>query len=381
MKNFVCVLLTALLVLLAACPALAEEAGAFDYDAQLDALGKDELMQQVPEDARELMEETGVYDLSVGNLLGLSPRGFFGTLWRMFVEQLRLPLTVLSTVLGIIVLCALFGGMQTVAAQSSLSPLVSTVTALCILTAISAPILDCIVDTARAIQQASTFMLTFIPVFAAAMTAAGQAVSGLTYNAFLFATCQIVAQVVSRTLIPLMGIYLALCITGSVVPELNIRSATAAIKSVVGWALGFILTVFVGMLSVQTMVAGSADSVGTRTAKFLIGSFVPVVGGALSDAYSAAQGCLRLIKTSVGAYGILVAALTFLPILLQVVCWYLITNLGTIAGDILGVGKVSDILKSCSSVLAILLAVIFCYMLLIIVSTTIVMVVGLGGGG
>jgi len=85
-KNFVCVLLTALLVLLAACPALAEEAGAFDYDAQLDALGKDELMQQVPEDARELMEETGVYDLSVGNLLGLSPRGFFGScggcLWK-----------------------------------------------------------------------------------------------------------------------------------------------------------------------------------------------------------------------------------------------------------------------------------------------------------
>jgi len=384
MKRIVCGVLAAFWMFAMILPASAsvspeELPEAFDIDEQLDALGKKELMQQVPEDARELMEETGQYDLSVENLLNLSPRGFFGALWTMFLQQLKKPLVILSSVLGVIVLCSLLGGLQTTDGENTLSPVFSTVSVLCILTAISAPILDCIVDTAKAIQQASIFMLSFIPMFAAALTASGQPITGATYNVFLFATCQVVSQVVSRTLIPLMGVYLAFCIVSPMAPNLNISSAASTIKSLVSWALGLIVTIFVGLLSVQTMVAQSADSVSVRTTKFLIGSFVPVVGSALSEAYTAAQGCLRLLKTSLGAYGILVAVMTFLPILLQTVIWYLITNVAVIGSDILGVSKVSMILKSCGSVLAVLLAIILCYALLIIVSTTVVILTGMGG--
>lgn len=351
-----------------------------DLQEQLEALGADELKDEVPEGAKELMEETGIYDIDPENLLSLTPGKFFPAIWRLFLKQLRQPLVVLGGVLGVVLLCALLGGMREASGQGALEPVFNTVSVLCILASVSVPILDCIMETSKAIQQASLFMLSFIPIFSAAILASGQPVTGATYNLFLFGTCQVVSQVVSLTLIPLMGVYLAFCIAGQIAPDLNIGSAASAIKSAVSWVLGFILTIFVGLLSIQTMVAQSADSVTTRTAKFLIGSFVPVVGGALSDAYSAAQGCLRLMKTSLGAYGIIVAALTFLPILLQTVVWYFVTHISGVASDILGVKKLSALLKSCGSVLGVLIAIIFCYALLIIVSTTVVLVTGLGGG-
>jgi stage III sporulation protein AE len=123
------------------------------------------------------------------------------------------------------------------------------------------------------------------------------------------------------------------------------------------------------------MVSGSADGVTARAARFLIGSFVPVVGGALSETVSAARGCLRLIKTSVGAYGILAAAFVFLPVLLRVFCWYFVTGASAIAGDLLGAGTVASLMRSCSSALGILIAVVLCFALLIIVSTTVLLVV------
>jgi stage III sporulation protein AE len=125
------------------------------------------------------------------------------------------------------------------------------------------------------------------------------------------------------------------------------------------------------------MVSVSADSVSVKAAKFMLGSFVPVVGTALSDAYSAAQGCLRLIKTTVGAYGILVAAFTFLPALLRVLLWQLLARAAIVAGDILGAGRVSALLRACSSVLGILAAIIMCFALFIIVSTAVVMSAGM----
>jgi len=352
---------------------------AFDMEEQMEALGGDALEKQVPQGAQKLMQEAGISDLSADSLLELSPRNFFRVIWNVFLEQAKRPFAVLTAVIGIVVLCALVGGLHTATGEGAVEPVFAVVSILCVLSAITAPILDCIVETSQAIRQASLFMLSFVPMFAAALTAAGQPATGATYNIFLFGVCQGVAQVVSGTLIPLMGIYLALCVVAPLTPGIDISSATGTIKSVVSWALGLILTVFVGMLSVQTMVAQSADSVGARTAKFLIGSFVPVVGGALSEAYTAARGCMVLLKTSLGAYGIIVAAMTFLPIMLQTILLYLITNLAVMASDILGVPKLSAILKSCGSVLGILIAIIFCYILLIIVSTAVVMVTGLGG--
>ena len=75
------------------------------------------------------------------------------------------------------------------------------------------------------------------------------------------------------------------------------------------------------------MVASGSDTVASKAAKFLIGSVVPVVGGALSDAFGATQGYLRLLKATVGVFGILIALMTFLPVFLQTVLWYFTVNL------------------------------------------------------
>jgi stage III sporulation protein AE len=355
-----------------------DESAAFDLDAQLDALGRDELLRNTPQGARRLMREAGADKLSAAEMLKLSPGDFFGAVWRMFLDELQKPLRTLAAVVGMIVLVSLVGALKTAESEDTISRTFTLVAILCVVTAVMAPIIECITATARLIEDAALFMLTYIPIFSAAVAAAGAPATGATYNMFLFATCQVVSQVLANTLVPLMGVYLALCVAGSLVPELNIASATAAVKTIVSWSLGFVLTLFAALLSVQTMVSVSADSVTVRAAKFVVGSFVPVVGAALSEAYSAAQGCLRLIKTTVGAYGILAAAFTFLPVLVRVLMWQLVARAAVVAGDILGAPRVSALLRACSSALAILTAVILCFALFIIVSTAIVMAAGAG---
>jgi stage III sporulation protein AE len=180
-------------------------------------------------------------------------------------------------------------------------------------------------------------------------------------------------------LIPLLGVYLAVSVAGALVPELAIGSAARSVQSIVSWSLGLTVTAFVGLLSMQSLVSGSADGIASRSAKFLLGSFVPVVGRPLSEAVTAAQGCLRLIKTSVGVYGILAAAFAFLPVLLRALCWYLVAGVSAMAGEILGVRPVSSVMKSCQSAIGILVAVILSFALLVIVSTAVVLVTAGGG--
>jgi len=354
------------------------EGGTGLVEEQLDALGRNDLMGWVPWEARQYMESAELYDMSLDTLMQLTPGRFFPALWQMVLSALGRPLRTLSAMIAIILLCALLETLRTAAWENTISSVFQTVSVLCILTFIAHPILDLIMDTTNTIRETAGFMIGFIPLFSAALVSAGQPVTGATYSLFLMGACQLVAQVVAQTLIPLMSLYLAICICGAFVPDLNIVQAAGGIKTAVSWALGLLLTLFVALLSIQTMLSSGADGVSVRATKFLIGNLVPMVGSVLSDGYMAAQGYLRLLKTTVGVYGIVVAAFILLPTLIRVTIWYLITKLVATIGEIAGAGKVATILHSCSNVLGVLISAILCFALLFIVSTGIVMSAGMG---
>ncbi len=352
--------------------------GDYDLSRELDAVGADELLGELPDDAQDLMERTGLHGIDYKELLALSPEAFFREIWGLVKERIRLPLTVFGAVLGTVLLCAMLDGLKTSLWEGTLSTVFAAVAVVCVAASIVSPIIDCITTTAAAIRDYSNFVLAFIPIFSSIVTVGGQAVTATTHTAFLFMACQVVSQVVAGIFVPLMGVYLAFCVVGNLAPGVDVSAVAGAIKSAVSWALGLLLTLFVGLLSLQTMVASGSDTVASKAAKFLIGSFVPVVGGALSDAFVATQGYLRLLKATVGVFGILIALMTFLPVFLQTVLWYFTVNLAGAVSEMLGVKPVASILKSSSATLGILIAVILCFALLIVISTSLVMMVSTG---
>lgn len=347
-------------------------------EEQLEALGADELMGHVPWEARQYLEAAQLYDLSFESLIQLTPGRFFSAVWQMFTYALIAPLRTLGIMLAVVLLCALLETLRAAAWENTISAVFQTVSVLSILTFIARPIFDLIVNTRDTIQEAALFMIGFIPMFSAALIGAGRPATGATYSLFLMGASQMVAQLVAGTLIPLMSIYLAICISGAFLPDLNIVQAAGGIKSAVNWTMGLILTVFFALLSLQGLLTGGADGLTVRATRFIIGNFVPVVGSILSDGYMAAQGYLRLLKTTVGVYGILVAMFIFLPIIIRVGVWYLIAQLVAMASDIVGAGHIATILRSCSNVLALLLSAIICFALLFIISTGIILSTGMG---
>lgn len=351
----------------------------FDMQKHLEAAGADELPGQLPEDARALMERTGTDTFDIGRLLSLTPEAFFGEIWALVRERIRQPMRIFGVLLGTVLLCALLESLKTAMWDSSLTSVFSAVSVVCVASAITAPIVDCITSTAAAIDECARFITAFIPVFSSVVTVGGQPATASAYTALLFMACQMVSRLVAGVFVPLMGIYLAFCIAGNLAPGVNINAAAQAIKQVVNWALGLLLTLFVSLLSLQTFVASSGDAVLGKAAKFLLGSFVPVVGSALGDAFSATQGYMRLLKTSVGAFGILAALMTFLPIFLQTVIWYLTVCAAAAVSEMLGIRQTAEILKSSSATLGLLMGVILCFALLIIVSTSMVLL-ATGGG-
>ena len=350
----------------------------YDLAGQLEGIGADQLLDQLPSDAEMVLEDLNLKEIGVANLLKLTPEEFFQVVWTIGKNEMKKPLATLASVLAIVLLSALLEGLKRAMGETTLTPIFHLVTVLCLSAAISRPIIDCIQATADSVREYSLFLLSFTPIFTGVVTAAGQPMTAISYHTFLFWACQIMAQFTVNVLVPLLGIYLAFCMIGSTMPDIQIMPLAGIVKSVITWSLGFMLSIFIGLMSIQSIVANAGDSAATKTAKFLIGSFVPVVGSALSDAFIASQGCIKLLKTSLGGFGILAAGATFLPILLRTSIWYVTINLASAIGEVLGVKQAAVLLKSTSAALAILISVILCFLLMVIISTTILLLLGVG---
>lgn len=346
---------------------------------QLEAAGMDALQQQLPDGAQQLMSDIALSKLDIGRLLSLSPRDFVQMLWQLLTSSLRRPLSAFGMIAGALILCALAQMLGDGLPAGGLSTVYAVVSALCVVAAIAGPVSECILEGAQAIRDCSTFMLSFIPVFTSVLTVSGAPVTAGTYQLLLFSACQLVAGFASSVLVPLMGIYTGLCVAGSVGEGAGILPLAKGIRSFVTWGLTLAMTAYAGLLSMQTLVSTGADNAMLKAGKFLVGSFVPIVGGAISDALGAAQGAMKLLKTAIGAFGILVGALSFFPVIVKVLLWRLALGCSGLLCGILAMPRLRGLLEACASCLSTMLAMLFSFMLLIIVSLLILL--SFSGGG
>ena len=183
-------------------------------------------------------------------------------------------------------------------------------------------------------------------------------------------------QVASRLLVPLLNIFLALSVTASVSPRLNLTGICDMFSKVIKWILGFIMSVFVGLLAIQSIIGTAADTAGTKAVKFVISSFVPIVGGALSDALNTVQSCVKLLKSGVGAFGIIAAGCVFIPILIQCLLWLAALQVCAAVGDVFELKQTTSLLRASGKVISTIISILLCCMTVLIVSTVLMLMIG-----
>ena len=355
-------------------------AGILDPAAELEEYlaGEDmaEVNDAIPPDAAELMENEGITSFS--QLISMPAEELWSLFLGMVKEQVKSPLRVLLSLVGAVLLGALVKGIGS-SLGGGVHQVFGVIMTAFVISLIIRPVMDCILSLQTVFADFSLFLAVYIPVFAGIMTTAGQPMTGALYNVMLFGACQGVSSLLQAAFVPVISCYLSLAIVTEVIPQMGLRDIVSGFKKLITWGLGLTMTIFVGLLSLQSAIAGGGDNVAVKTTKFMLSSLIPGVGGSLSELFMAAQGCVQLVKSTVGAAGIAIAVLTFLPVLLRIALWQAVTAAGSIMGEMLGADAIARLLKSVGSALSVMLAITLYYAMLFIVSTSLMILAFKGG--
>ena len=338
------------------------------YSELYEQSGASSLQNALPEDVKELLYQNGI-DLSSPDWVNeFSAQSVFTHIIKLITDGLSTPLRSAAAAIGIILISAAFPALAD--NGKNFEP-ARQAAAIAVALTVALPIWNSISAACSAIKACSTFMLSFIPVFAAIVAASGGAVTAVSMSALLLGAAETVASIASFGILPVMGGYLAVSLCASISP-FELSGVCESIKKVAFWALSLVSTLFVGILGIQTAVNSAADSLALKTTRFILGTSVPVAGAALSEAVGTLNASMGLLRSSTGIYGVIALAAIFLPILIELILWRIMLTLCSLTAGIFSQGTVTKILQAADCMLSVLVGILLLVGAMFIISLSIV---------
>ncbi len=265
------------------------------------------------------------------------------------------PFNALTSALAVLILCSL---MQSFSPTSTVIKSVNY-TSLASFSVIIAPALYSLTTTAVSLlKSVSVFIGALVPFITALIAASGKPISAASSSVSLSFALSMLSLITSFLALPLMNVYLSFGICAGFTKNKGLTQLAKSVKKVVNWVFSLSITVFLAVFSAKSSIAAAEDSLTTKTAKFVLGSTVPITGGVLSETLSSVAASLSLIKKSAVIYGAVALFIMLLPIIIETLCWKLCFLVIKVVGSFFVNDGFLDISEIFNNMLSMLFAVL-----------------------
>lgn len=348
------------------CPisAFAKEA---DSDLEIEsaaiAEGVYTVQQAIPPEVAELLPE-GFFSEDIGEMgesveAASAPSAVLSAIGKITGLALSENLSLLAKICGILILSAVFRAIVKNKESSDMLggalSLCATLSLVLVIFSLQRSHFSEISAYFEVMKNLSTAML---PLMGTLYAMGGNVAAAVANHGVMSVFLMLLETVLGGTVLPVAGICLALGILDAASGRLNLRPLGTLIKRTYTLTISFLMLILCGVLGIQTTLAKGTDTLGLRTVRFAAGSFLPVVGGSVSEALRTVAGSVQYLRGVVGMGCVLVILFAFLPVFLSVLLSRITFLLGGATAKLLGCDSEEKILSELASVYGYFMAVI-----------------------
>ncbi len=294
------------------------------------------------------------------NMLGVSVKGF-------------IPLLV--TLIAVSIIFSIINGLTSGFMAKSTTEIIHFVCYSAIIVLLMTEVTFLITDSVKAIKNMAKFMEIIFPIMLTLVTALGGIATTATYSPMMTILSAGVTKIISNVVLPCFIATMALSIVGFISKDIKLNKLTKFFKSCGEVIIGVVFGLFTTFITTNGISGAITDNISIKSAKFAISSYVPILGGYLSDGLDLAVASVMLVKNAVGVGGVIL----MLSIILSPVIKILVFSLGLklVAGIIEPIGnkRMSEIVYAISKNLTLLvvamlgMAFMFFIMMILILLT------------
>lgn len=281
-------------------------------------------------------------------------------------------ITVLGSILVIIVIHSVLKSLSDGLENKSISQIAYYVQYILIVTLIMTNFVQILDIVKESIQSLVGFMNSLIPILITLMLTTGSIASANLLQPIILFLITFIGNFIIGIIIPFVLISTSLGIVSKISDRVQVDKLSKFFKTSVVWILGVVLTLFVGIVSVEGTLSSTVDGVTAKTAKAAVSSFIPVVGKILGDAVDTVIGCSSILKNATGIVGIIILiGISIMPVI-KLTILMAIYYLGAALCQPIADSKIISLLDQMGDTFKTLLAIMCSISVMFIIGTTLV---------
>ncbi|WP_409289206.1 stage III sporulation protein AE [Peribacillus sp. SCS-37] len=230
--------------------------------------------------------------------------------------------------------------------------------------------------TKDTIELMISFLMALIPLLLALIAASGGAVSAAFFHPVLVFLMNTSGLLMQHVVLPLLMLSAILSIVSTLSEQYKVTQLANLLRNGSIWLIGTFMTIFLGVISVQGASTAVADGLTLRTAKFIAGNFIPVVGRMFSDATDTVMSASVLLKNTVGLAGVVILLLICVFPALKILVVAFVYKLSAAILQPLGGGPVISCLSVISKSMIYIFAALAIVSIMFFLSITVIIAAG-----
>ena len=186
----------------------------------------------------------------------------------------------LKTIIAVLTIVLIHSIIKVVAENletSNISKIIYYVQYILIITIIMSNFSDLILAITNTIQNLVGFMNTLVPLLITLMIYTGSIATSSLLEPIILFIIEFISNIIVNLILPGVSIITAIIIVSKLSDKVQINKLAKFLKSSIVWFLGIVLTIFVGVISLEGTLASSVDGITAKTAKAAVSSMIPVV--------------------------------------------------------------------------------------------------------
>ena len=160
---------------------------------------------------------------------------------------------------------------------------------------------------------------------------------------------------------------------GNLSKNVSLSKFNEFISSIFKWVVGFVCTMFSAFLVVQGISAGKYDGISLKATKFAVKSYIPLIGGFISDGFDLIICSSILIKNAVGVVGIVLIILSIISPIIQILVLKFSLQLISAILQPVGDSRICEFCNGCSKILVYPIVLILAVAFMFFLSTGLIM--------
>lgn len=336
---------------------------------------------------KEAEKYTGDFleDMSISDILNSAIKGeidnqtFYHKILKILGSEVNSSLKILISILVIIIIHGILKSITDNLENNNISQIIYFVQYILIVTLIMSNFTETINLLKNTANDLVGFINLLIPLLLTLMIYTGSIATSTLFEPIILFAINFIGNIINNVLIPIVLIIVVFSIISKISERVQIEKLSKFLKSSVTWFLGVIITIFVGVVSLEGTLSSSVDGITAKTTKAAVSSVIPVIGKVLGDVVDSVLGCGVILKNAVGLVGvIIIIGICVLPII-KIATLSIIYSLASAVVQPIADDKIVKLLDEMSGVFKIMLAILCSLSVMLIIGITLVVKISNSG--